>query len=34
MEQNGQPSVIPAPTESFEHLPDYLKPFALMPENR
>jgi molybdate/tungstate transport system substrate-binding protein len=34
MEQNGQPSVIPAPTESFEHLPDYLKPFARMPENR
>ncbi len=34
MEQNGQPSVIPASTASFEQLPAYLKPFALMPENR
>lgn len=34
MEQNGQPTVIPASTNSFEQLPAYLKPFALMPENR
>ncbi|PKP10461.1 MAG: tungstate ABC transporter substrate-binding protein WtpA [Bacteroidetes bacterium HGW-Bacteroidetes-4] len=34
MKKNGQPSVIPASTASFEQLPAYLKPFALMPENR
>lgn len=34
MDQNGQPSVIPASTATFEQLPAYLKPYALMPENR
>ncbi len=29
MEQNGQPSIVPAYTDSYEHLPESLKKYAL-----
>ncbi len=29
MEQNGQPSVIPMPSESYNNIPDFIKRFAL-----
>ena len=28
MEDNGQPSVIPAPSETFNRIPDYLKKYS------
>jgi molybdate/tungstate transport system substrate-binding protein len=29
LQQNGQPSVVPSPTDTFENLPESLKMFAL-----